>query len=251
MGESPNPSLRASLVFERQAPSSDWRLTRKSRPCSRPARARARRVGSGRGQPADSPKTNSSNAIRFMGSSFDGTGRSPVDKEVIEVGQEAPQGGRVLGAAPGLGAEAPLPAASQHDVAVALQQLALMLTNGVPLFRPWRFWLSSPENERIRNAFDQIMSVSPFTGAPYRVPCPAFPELFPRDVLLMVKAGEESGDIVKRLHRARSCWSDDNDLISSVKFGPDEPSDQGPRPARIMFLLVKLVLPKFMDMYAV
>lgn len=143
-----------------------------------------------------------------------------------------------------------LPAASQHDVAVALQQLALMLTNGVPAIQAFEILAEQSENERIRNAFDKIMTMVAFKGRSLSGSMAEFPELFPRDVLLMVRAGEESGDIVKRLMRSSELLERRHDLIANVKTSLTSPLITAAACLSIMFLLVKLVLPKFMDMYA-
>lgn len=142
------------------------------------------------------------------------------------------------------------PRAGRADVAVALQQISLMLAVGISLPDAMEILGREGEHPRLRRVFDEVARDICLHGHSFSGAAAKHPDIFSGDTLLMIKAGEQSGDFAHRLRRAAELLERQARMISEVKRSLTAPLFTTVTCLVVLFLLVKFVLPRFTDMYA-
>lgn len=77
-----------------------------------------------------------------------------------------------------------------------------------------------------------------------------YPETFPAYCVLFVQAGEASGDLAARLKRAGQLMERNDNLVKQVRSALTAPSLTLAVACTILYLCVKFVMPRFIDMYS-
>lgn len=142
------------------------------------------------------------------------------------------------------------PRAGRADVATALQQISLMLAVGISLPDALEILGREGEHPGLRRVFDEIARDIALHGHSFGAAAAKHPEVFSADTLLMIRAGEQSGDFAYRLQRAAELLERQARLLAEVRRALTAPLFTTVTCLFVLFLLVKFVLPRFTDLYA-
>jgi type II secretory pathway component PulF len=139
---------------------------------------------------------------------------------------------------------------TRKDVAVALQLMAIMLEAGVPMAEAFL----AVRNQQSDPAFDKILEDIEYkvtrAGWKFSQTLSQYPEVFPAYCVLFIQAGEQTGDLAARLRRAGQLMERNDNLTKQIKSALTAPTLTLTVASLILYLCVKFVMPKFIDMYA-
>ncbi|MBT9586928.1 type II secretion system F family protein [bacterium] len=142
----------------------------------------------------------------------------------------------------------PLP--TRKDVAVALQLMAIMLEAGVPMAEAF----NAVRNQTPDPVFDKILEDIEYkvtrVGWKFSQTLTQYPEVFPPYCVLFIQAGEATGDLAARLRRAGQLMERNDNLTKQIKSALTAPALTVTVACIILYLCVKFVMPKFIDMYS-
>lgn len=130
-----------------------------------------------------------------------------------------------------------------------LSHYALMLENGLPpieILDSLRRQQSDPRFAKVIE--DLIQKV--FTGHSLAHAMKHHPRCFPSSVVLVVRAGEESGDIASRLRRASEMIDRAESTKALLKGALMGPAITVAASSVLLMGIVRFVLPQFVDLYA-
>ncbi len=139
--------------------------------------------------------------------------------------------------------------ANDHDVAVSLQQMAVMLKAGINPGRTFTVLAEQSTNRAIRHAFEDIAAQVLDKGWSFSDALSRHPRVFPAEVLLLARAGEESGDLADRLMRASEMLERKYNLLCKVKQALTSPLITCVACVGVLFGITKFVLPRFLGLY--
>lgn len=133
--------------------------------------------------------------------------------------------------------------ASTLEVAIATQQLAVLLRSGIPLVEALTALIDQLDQPQLKDAFtqarDQVNEGSNFADA-----LKGNPKLFPRLYVHMVAAGEASGTLEIVLGRLASFLDNQARLRSKVQGALAYPVVMAIVVVAILFLMMTVVVPK-------
>lgn len=139
---------------------------------------------------------------------------------------------------------------SRKDVSVALQLMAIMLESGVPMaeaFNAVRMQTRDPNFDRILEDIEYKVTR---VGWKFSQTLTQYPEVFPAYCVLFIQAGEATGDLAARLHRAGELMERNDNLVKQVRSALTAPTFTLTAACIILWLCVKFVMPRFIEMYA-
>lgn len=145
--------------------------------------------------------------------------------------------------------EIALARANDHDVSVALQQLGVMLRAGINPTRAFVVLSEQSPNKAIRHAFEDIANHVLDKGWSFSDALTRHTSVFPAEVQLLARAGEESGDLADRLLRASDMLERKYNLLSKVKQALTSPLITCMACMLVLFGITKFVLPRFLGLY--
>jgi type II secretory pathway component PulF len=137
-----------------------------------------------------------------------------------------------------------------REVAVLLQQMAIMMKNGLDVATILDSLSDQQDNAYLSKALESIRNEVIYRGVPLSHALKGFPELFPPAVILLARAGEQSGDLTGCLEQGGKFLEKADELRRQIKSGLASPAMTACAGAIMLFLVVKLVFPKFIDLYA-
>lgn len=139
--------------------------------------------------------------------------------------------------------------ASDHDVAIALQQMAVMMKAGINPGRCFTVLAEQCTNKALRHAFEDITVHVLDRGWSFSDALTRHAHIFPAEVLLLSRAGEESGDLADRLMRASEMLERKYSLFCKVKQALTSPLITCIACLGVLFGITKFVLPRFLGLY--
>ena len=136
----------------------------------------------------------------------------------------------------------------QRTLAAFLDQFGLMLQCGLQPSTALDALSANQPSQKlcavINDISDRIHSGHTLASAMGR-----YPDVFPGTVLILVKVGEQSGDLAGQLRRAGEMVQRTDTFVSKVKGAITGPLVTAGFCGFILFLIVKLVFPRFVAMY--
>jgi type IV pilus assembly protein PilC len=135
------------------------------------------------------------------------------------------------------------------NVAICLQQLGIMLSNGLDLGRALDTLAEQLDHPRLEQAILTIRDKVCKFGFSLSAAMSQYPDIFPPSVQIMMRAGEQGGDIAGRLTRAGQLLENQAKLKAQVSSALKSPLFTMGFSFLVVILIVKNVMPKFADMY--
>ncbi len=129
-----------------------------------------------------------------------------------------------------------------------LEQLALMIENGLSPGMAMDSLAEQQDDPRFGKILDHI-SRKVHGGFALTAAFGLYPELFPPTTIVLVRAGEEGGDIAGRLRRASQLMLKQVDFQARIKHAVTSPLITAGACGFVLFLVVKLVFPRFVALY--
>lgn len=136
----------------------------------------------------------------------------------------------------------------QRTLAAFLDQFGLMLQVGL---QPGLALDALAQNQTSKKLAAVIEDITEkiHAGHPLADAMSRHPTVFPGTVLILVRVGEQSGDLAGQLRRAGEMVARTDGFLSKVKGAITGPLVTSTFCGLILFLIVKLVFPKFVAMY--
>lgn len=135
------------------------------------------------------------------------------------------------------------------NVSICLQQLGIMLANGLDLGRALDTLAEQQDLPRLGEAILTIRDKVCKFGFSLSAAMSQYPDLFPASVQVMIRAGEQGGDLAGRLTRAGQLLENQAKLRAQVASAVKSPLFTMAFSFLVVVLIVKNVMPKFADMY--
>lgn len=129
-----------------------------------------------------------------------------------------------------------------------MDQLSLMIENGLAPGTAIDALAEQQDDPRFAKILNQICQKI-HSGFALTSAFSLYPDLFPPTVLVLIKAGEEGGDIAGRLRRASQLMQKQLDFQAKIKHAVTSPLITASACGFVLFLVVKLVFPKFVALY--
>ena len=139
-------------------------------------------------------------------------------------------------------------AVHKKNVIVFLDQLALMIESGLAPATAIEGLVQQESDPRFARALEHILKRI-HSGMGMTASFSMYPELFPATTLVLIRAGEEAGDIAGRLRRAAQLLQKQLDFRSRLKQAVTSPLTTAAICGGVVLLVIKLVFPKFIAMY--
>lgn len=139
-------------------------------------------------------------------------------------------------------------AVHKKNVIVFLDQLALMIESGLAPATAIEGLVQQESDPRLARALEHILERI-HSGQGLTAAFSTYPELFPATTLVLVRAGEEAGDIGGRLRRAAQLLQKQLDFRSRLKHAVTSPLTTAMICGVVVLAVIKLVFPKFIAMY--
>lgn len=136
----------------------------------------------------------------------------------------------------------------QRTLAAFLDQFGLMLQCGLQPATALDALSANQPSEKLCAVIEEI-SNRIHTGHTLADAMGRHPDVFPGTVLILVKVGEQSGDLASQLRRAGEMVQRTDTFVSKVKGAITGPLVTAAFCGMILFLIVKLVFPRFVAMY--
>ena len=137
----------------------------------------------------------------------------------------------------------------QKTVSVVLQQMAVMLDSGVAMAEVFEALAHQHEHPVLEDVLNDLIRKVSLGGWKLAAAMAQHPEVFPPYVIMLVRAGEQGGDLSGRLRRAGEVMERNCDLVSQVKSALTGPAITLSFSGLVLFLVVKFIMPKFLDLY--
>lgn len=141
------------------------------------------------------------------------------------------------------------PKPKARDVAVVLTQMSVMLRNGLDVASVLDGVAEQQPNEYFREALEDIRHKVLHQGASISRAMRAHQDIFPTTVVLLVRAGEESGDITTCLEEGGRLMERSDELKREMKSALSSPVMTACFGLIMLLLIVKGVFPKFLGLY--
>lgn len=138
---------------------------------------------------------------------------------------------------------------SSQEVAVCLQLMGLMLSSGVDLTLVFDSLQQQVENARLRSALADVESKVTRWGWKLAAAMAEQNGLFPYYVILMVQAGEESGQVAQRLIRSGQLMERSAQRGARVRAALTSPAITFSAASLVILLIARYVMPRFAEMY--
>lgn len=138
---------------------------------------------------------------------------------------------------------------NRNSVAVFLEQMGMMIQNGLSPGAALASLADHQDDPRLGRVIENV-SLAVHSGRTLSQAFARYPEVFPPTVLLVVRSGEEGGDIAGRLRRAGDLMQRQLDLQAQVKHAVAGPLATAAVCATVLLLVIKLVFPRFVALYA-
>ncbi len=139
--------------------------------------------------------------------------------------------------------------ANSHDIAIALQQLSVMMKAGINPTRTLMVLAEQSTNRAVRIAFEDVTHQVLEKGWSLSDAMTRHPRVFPAEVQLLARAGEETGDLADRLQRASDMLERKHMLIMRVRESLTSPMITSLACLLVLFGITKFVLPRFLGLY--
>ncbi|GMU55407.1 MAG: hypothetical protein AMXMBFR33_45530 [Candidatus Xenobia bacterium] len=139
--------------------------------------------------------------------------------------------------------------ANSHDIAIALQQLSVMMKAGINPTRTLMVLAEQSTNKAVRMAFEDVTHQVLEKGWSLSDAMSRHPRVFPAEVQLLARAGEETGDLADRLQRASDMLERKHMLICRVRESLTSPMITSLACLLVLFGITKFVLPRFLGLY--
>lgn len=123
-----------------------------------------------------------------------------------------------------------------------------MLDNGLSPGMAVDALVEQQDDPRFARVLDDICERI-HTGTAMTAAFGLYPKLFPPTTLVLIRAGEEGGDIAGRCRRAAQLLNKQLDFRARVKHAITSPLITAGACGLVLFLVVKLVFPKFVALY--
>ncbi len=134
-------------------------------------------------------------------------------------------------------------------VAVLLQQLALLLENGVPPGAALNVLQAQQSHPRLVRTLDIILDRVCKHGWSLSSSLATFPDVFPPTAIMLVKAGETGGDLAGRLRKAGELLERSANLSARIGQALTGPAITIAAGFLILLCIVKFVMPRFLGLY--
>ncbi|MEW6280076.1 MAG: type II secretion system F family protein [Candidatus Eremiobacterota bacterium] len=135
-------------------------------------------------------------------------------------------------------------------VAVFLQSFSVMFKNGVPVGAIMEILSTQEPHARLAHTLEMVYDGVIKRGWKLSDAMKSFPDVFPGEVVLLVRTGEETGDLAAQMHRAGKLVERGEALKSKVKQALSSPMMTAGASLAMMLFVVKYVMPKFIELYA-
>jgi type IV pilus assembly protein PilC len=136
----------------------------------------------------------------------------------------------------------------QRTLAAFLDQFGLMLQCGLQPSTALEALVANQPSQKLCAVIDDV-SNQIHTGHTLADAMGRHSDVFPGTVLILVKVGEQSGDLAGQLRRAGEMVQRTDTFVSKVKGAITGPLVTAGFCGLILFLIVKLVFPRFVAMY--
>ncbi len=133
---------------------------------------------------------------------------------------------------------------SGKEIMLFCNQLATLLSSGVSIVSSLKTIRKQMENDRLGEISDDVAS-SVASGNAFSLALAKYPKVFPKLLVYMVKAGEESGQLDKVLHNYADYLEKKEELKSEVINAMMYPAFLLVLSVGIMIFLMVYILPKF------
>lgn len=140
----------------------------------------------------------------------------------------------------------PVPA---RTVAVLLQQLALLLENGISAGAALEVISSQQTHPRLINVMEAVTDRICSRGWSLSSAMASYPDIFPASTIMLTRAGETAGDLAARLRKAGQLLERSANLQAQVRQALTSPMITVGAGMLILFSVVKFVMPKFLGLY--
>lgn len=139
-------------------------------------------------------------------------------------------------------------AVHKKRVIVFLEQLALMIESGLAPATALESLVQQESDPRFARALRHILQRIQ-GGVGLTASFAMYPELFPTTTIVLLRAGEEGGDIAGRMRRAAQLLQKQLDFRTRLKQAVSSPLTTAAICGVVIVLVIKLVFPKFISMY--
>jgi type IV pilus assembly protein PilC len=136
----------------------------------------------------------------------------------------------------------------QKTLAAFLDQFGLMLQCGLQPSTALDALSANQPSQKLCSVIDDI-SHKIHSGHTLTDAMSRHPDVFPGTVLILVRVGEQSGDLAGQLRRAGEMVNRTNTFLAKVKGAITGPLVTAGFCGLILFMIVKLVFPRFVAMY--
>lgn len=133
-------------------------------------------------------------------------------------------------------------------VAIFLDQLSLMIENGLSPGMAIDALVEQQDDPKFAKILDAICQKI-HSGFTITAAFGQYPDLFPATAIVLIKAGEEGGDIAGRLGRASQLMQKQIDFQAKIKHAITSPLITASACGFVLFLVVKMVFPRFVSLY--
>ncbi len=133
---------------------------------------------------------------------------------------------------------------SGKEIMLFCNQLATLLSSGVSIVGSLKTIRKQMENERLSEISEEVAS-SVAAGNAFSLALAKYPKVFPKLLVYMVRAGEESGQLDKVLHNYADFLEKKEELKSEVMNAMMYPAFLLILSVGIMIFLMVYILPKF------
>lgn len=133
-------------------------------------------------------------------------------------------------------------------MATFLDQLAMMIENGLAPGTAMDSLAEQQDDPRFAKVLNHVSGCIQ-GGFTMTNAFSQYPDLFPSTVIVLIRSGEEGGDIGGRLHRAAGLLSKQLDFQARIKHAVTSPLITAGACGFVLFLVVKLVFPRFVALY--
>ncbi|MGE0490380.1 MAG: type II secretion system F family protein [Vulcanimicrobiota bacterium] len=134
-------------------------------------------------------------------------------------------------------------------VATFLQQLGMALKNGVSPGQAIHLLAQESEFPQFQRVVEQILDDITMRGRSLYLAMARHPKVFPATCLMLVRSGEEGGDVAGRLERASDLIMRSSDREKEVRRALSGPMVTASMGIVMLFAVVRFVVPQILQLY--
>ncbi|MBI3927148.1 MAG: type II secretion system F family protein [Armatimonadetes bacterium] len=139
--------------------------------------------------------------------------------------------------------------ADARKVAVSLQQMSLMLENGISPGYALQILADTQDEPYLMHVFRELHRLVSTRGYSIASAMAVYGDVFPASTQMLVQAGEQSGDMAARLKRAAALLEKSAALVAQVKHAVTSPLITAIAGSILIYCVCTMVLPRFLALY--